>query len=147
MGIMAKKLSRHFKVYQKHFDNLLVGVQSTDTLAAFLYAEGLINGETKQRVTDSFRPVVERSEVMLRTVGGAIMTSKDSIAKSKLLSLCTALEKSGEQALGKIAADMRICITGKCPRPPLLGIMKSLNDLAYCRKRSWQAIDNLYARQ
>ena len=98
------------KVLRNHFAKLLVGIQSPDTFAAFLYAEELISHETKGKVTTSSRPFVEKSSMLLNAVESTVLVSSDP--KSTMLSLCTVLEESGEPALRKIAADMRRCITG-----------------------------------
>ena len=99
------------KVLRKHYAKLLVGIQSPSTLAAFLYAEDLISHETKEKVTSSlFLSFVERSSMFLNAVESTVLASSDQ--KSTMLSLCAVLEESGEPALGKIAADMRRCITG-----------------------------------
>ena len=110
------------KVFQKHFAKLVASIQSPGMLACFLYAKHLISYKTKQMVTSLIEPVGERSEVLLSALRDTLLVPSDQ--KSTMLGLCTALEKSGEPALGKIAADMRICITGKCPRLLLLGIMR-----------------------
>ena len=98
------------KVLRKHFAKLLVGIQSPDTLAAFLYAENLIGHETKGTVTSSSGPFVEKSNILLNAVESTLLVSSDQ--KNTMLSLCTALEESGEEALRKIAVDMRRCVTG-----------------------------------
>ena len=98
------------KVFRKHFAKLLVGIQSPDILAAFLYAEELISRETKGKVTSSSGPFVEKSNMLLNAVESTLLVSSDR--KSTMLSLCTVLEESGEPALRKIAADMRRCFTG-----------------------------------
>ena len=119
-------------VLEKYFAKLVASIQSPSMLAAFLYADHVINYKTKQLVTTSIKPVSERSFMLLNPMRSTLTAAWDS--NDVMLSLCTALEKSGELAVGKVAADIRIWITGKCPRPPLLEIMKSLNALAHCRK-------------
>ena len=109
-------------VFRKHFANLLIGIQLPDRLAAILYANGLIGRQTKENVTTFLGPVVERSMMLLNPLESTILVSSDQ--KSTMLSLCTALEESCEPSLREIAAKMRICITGKCPTPLLLGIMR-----------------------
>ena len=99
------------KVLRKHFAKLLVGIQSPNTLAAFLYAKDLISHETKGKVTSSPVSFVEKSSMLLNAVENTVLASRDQ--KSTMLSLCAVLEESGERALGKIAADMRRCITRK----------------------------------
>ena len=98
------------KVLRKHFAKVLVGIQSPDTLAAFLYAEELISHETKGKVTSSSGSFVEKSSMLLNAVESTVLASSDP--ESTMLSLCAVLEESGEPALRKIATDMRGCITG-----------------------------------
>ena len=98
------------KVLRKHFAKLLVGIQSPNTLAAFLYAADLISRDTKRKVTSSSGPFDEKSSMLLDAVESTVLASSDP--KSTMLSLCTVLEESGEPVLRKIAADMRGCITG-----------------------------------
>ena len=119
-------------VFQKHFAKLAASIQSPGIIADFLYAEHLIGYLTHLMVNRSIEPVGQRSFTLLSDLEVPISVPGDQ--KSKMLSLCTALEESGELALEQIAADMRICITGKCPRPSLPVIMRSFNDLAHCRK-------------
>ena len=99
------------KVLRRHFAKLLVGIQSPNTLAAFLYAEDLISYETKGKVTSSSAPFVEKSSMLLNAVESTVLISSNR--KSTMLSLCAVLEKSGEPPLRNIAADMRRCIAGK----------------------------------
>ena len=99
------------KVLRKHFAKLLVSIESPNILATFLYAEDLISHETKGKVTSSSAVFVEKSSMLLNAVESTVLASRDQ--KSTMLSLCAVLEESGEPALRKIAADMRICITGK----------------------------------
>ena len=99
------------KVLRRRFAKLLVAIQSPNTLAAFLYAEGLISLETKGKVTSSPMSFVEKSSMLLNAVESTVLVSSDQ--KSTMLSLCAVLEESGEPPLRNIAADMRRCITGK----------------------------------
>ena len=119
------------KVLRKHFAKLLVGIQSPSTLAAFLYAEDLISHETKGKVTSSPVAFVEKSSMLLNAVESTVLASSDQ--KSTMLSLCAVLNESGEPALGKIAADMRRCITGKL----LCALVKRFHERLdwICRKR------------
>ena len=113
------------KVLRRHFAKLLVGIQSPNTLAAFLYSEDLINYETKGKVTSTSAPFVEKSSMLLNAVESTVLVSSDQ--KNTMLRLCAVLEESGEPPLRKIAADMRRYIAGKFPTLPLLAIMSLFN--------------------
>ena len=113
------------KVLRRHFAKLLVGIQSPNTLAAFLYAEDLISYETKGKVTSSSAPFVEKSSMLLNAVESTVLVSSDQ--NSTMLSLCDVLEESGEPPLKKIAADMSRCIAGKFLYIPLLAIISLFN--------------------
>ena len=98
------------KVLRKHIAKLVVSIQSPDLLANILYSEDLISREMKGRVTSSSGPFVDKSSALLDAVEETLLASRDQ--KSTMLSLCAALEESGELSLRKIAADMRACTTG-----------------------------------
>ena len=98
------------KVLRKYIAKLVVSIQSPGLLANILYSGELISREMKGGVTSSSRPFVEKSIALLDAVESTLLASGDQ--KSTMLSLCAALEESGEPALRKIAADMRTCITG-----------------------------------
>ena len=108
------------KVLRKHFAKLLVGIQSPNTLAAFLYAEDLISHETKGKVTSAPVSFVEKSSMLLTAVESTVLASSDQ--KRTMLSLCAVLEESDEAALRKITADMRSCIIGEMLIAPFLTV-------------------------
>ena len=98
------------KVLRKHFAKLLVGIQSPDIFAAFLYAEDLISRETKIKVKSFVGSFTEKSNMLLDAVESTVLVSSDP--KSTLLRFCTVLDESGKPTLRIIAADIRRRITG-----------------------------------
>ena len=97
-------------LFHKHYAKLAVGIQSPNQLATILCSEGLVSHHTKRRVRSSSMRFVDKSSALLDAVEETLLASGDQ--KSTMLSLCAALEESGEPALRKIAAGMRACITG-----------------------------------
>ena len=95
---------------RKHYAKLVVGIQSPDQLAAILCSEGLVSHHIKRRVRSSSVQFVNKSSTLLDALEETLLASRDQ--KSTMLSLCAALEESGELSLRRIAADMRACITG-----------------------------------
>ena len=118
------------KVFRKHFAKLLVGIQSPDIFAAFLYSEGLISHETKGKVISSSGPFVDKSGILLNAVESTVLVSSDQ--NSTMLRLCGVLEESGEPPLREIAADMRRRVIGWCPKAPLFTV--PLKFYSICRK-------------
>ena len=97
-------------LFHKHYAKLVVGIQSPDQLATILCSEGLISHHMKRRMRSSSMQFVDKSSALLDAVEKTLLASGDQ--KSTMLSLCAALEESGEPSLSEIAADMRVCITG-----------------------------------
>ena len=113
--VMAKKPSPLLStdpamLFRKHYAKLVVGIQSPNQLATILCSEGLISHYTKRTVRSSSMRFVDKSSALLDAVEETLLASRDQ--KVTMLSLCAALEESGEPSLRKIAADMRACITG-----------------------------------
>lgn len=100
------------EVFHKQYAELSETIQKPDLLAARLFAKGFITIDTKNRVSLDHGPCKKKSITLLNALEDNLLESSDQ--KEWMQSLCTVLEvDSGEPALGKIAAYMKVCITGQ----------------------------------